>query len=71
MPEEKARANRLRRTAAMQGFHLKKSRRHDSRAPDDGRWCLCSPKRDAFFLKDVNLDEVEAWLNLPWVEKLK
>ncbi len=71
MTEERAGANRLRRIAAMQGFYLQKSRRRASRAPDDGRWCLSNPKRNAVILKDVNLDEVEAWLNLPWAEKLK
>jgi hypothetical protein len=55
----------------MQGFHLQKSRRRDSRAPDYGRWCLSNPKRNAVILENVDLDEVEAWLNLPWAEKVK
>ena len=71
MTEEKARANRLRRMAAMQGFYLQKSRRRDSQARDYGRWYLSNPKRNAVILENVDLDEVEAWLNLPWAEKLK
>jgi hypothetical protein len=57
--------------AAMQGFALHKSRRRDSQAPDYGRWRLIDPKRKAVILENVDLDEVEAWLNLPWAEKLK
>jgi hypothetical protein len=57
--------------AAMQGFALHKSRSRDSQAPDYGRWCLSNPKRNAVILENVDLDEVEAWLNLPWAEKLK
>ncbi|MGO9300368.1 MAG: hypothetical protein ACLP1E_03895 [Acidimicrobiales bacterium] len=71
MVTERTRANRLRRTAAMQGFYLQKSRRRDSQAPDYDRWCLSNPKQDTVILKDVDLDEVEAWLDLPWAEKLK
>ena len=71
MTEEKARANRVRRVAAMQGFYLHKSRRRGSQAPDYGRWCLSNPKQDTVILENVGLDEVEAWLNLPWAEKLK
>ncbi len=55
----------------MQGFYLQKSRRGDSLAPDYGHWCLSNPKQSSVILKDVDLDEVEAWLNLPWVEKIK
>ncbi|MGO9150579.1 MAG: hypothetical protein ACLQQM_12850 [Acidimicrobiales bacterium] len=55
----------------MQGFYLQKSRRRDSQAPDYDRWCLSNPKQDTVILKDVDLDEVEAWLDLPWAEKLK
>jgi hypothetical protein len=71
MTEERIRENQLRRMAAMQGFHLQKSRRRDRQAPDYGRWCLSNPNRNAVILENADLDEVEAWLNLPWAEKLK
>jgi len=71
MTEERTREDRLRRMAAVQGFALRKSGRRDSRAPDYGRWCLSNPNRNAVVLENVDLDEVEAWLNLPWAEKLK
>jgi hypothetical protein len=71
MTEERTRENRLRRMAAMQGFALHKSRRRDSRAPDYGRWYLSNPNRNAVVLENVDLDEVEAWLNMPWADRLK
>lgn len=55
----------------MQGFKLQKSRRRDPRAPDYGRWSLIDPHRNTVLLENVDLDQVEAWLNLPWAEKLK
>jgi hypothetical protein len=69
MTENRTRENRLRRTAAMQGFKLSKSRRRDPRAPDCGRWCLINEHGNAVVLENVDLDQVEAWLNLPWAEK--
>ncbi len=71
MTEERTRENRLRRAVAMQGFSLQKSRRRDPGAAGDGRWRLVNPRRKAVILENVDLDEVEAWLNLPWAEKLK
>lgn len=55
----------------MQGFKLRKSRRRDPSAPDYGRWCLINQHRNTVILENVDLDQVEAWLNLPWAEKLK
>ena len=55
----------------MQGFKLSKSRRRDPRSPDGGRWCLINEHGNAVVLENVDLDQVEAWLNLPWAEKLK
>lgn len=71
MTENTTRQNRLRRTAAMQGFKLQKSRRRDPSAPDYGRWWLIDPHRNTVLLENVDLDQVEAWLNLPWAEKLR
>jgi len=71
MTENTTRENRLRRTAAMQGFKLRKSRRRDPSAPDYGRWCLINQHRNTVILENVDLDQVEAWLNLPCAEKLK
>ena len=71
MAENRTRENRLRRAAAMQGFKLRKSRRRDPGGPDCGRWCLINEHRSVVVLENVDLDQVEAWLNLPWAEKLR
>ena len=71
MTANRTRENRLRRTAAMHGLKLRKSRRRDPAAPDCGRWCLINEHRNTVVLENVDLDQVEAWLNLPWAEKLK
>ncbi|MGD0984055.1 MAG: hypothetical protein ABSA65_09610 [Acidimicrobiales bacterium] len=71
MTEDKTRESQLRRTAAMQGYTLRKSRRRDPLAPDYGRWRLTNQRRNAVILENADLDEVEAWLNLPWAAKLK
>jgi hypothetical protein len=55
----------------MQGYTLRKSRRRDPLAPDYGRWRLTNQRRNAVILENADLDEVEAWLNLPWAAKLK
>ena len=55
----------------MQGFKLRKSRRRDPGAPDYGRWCVVNERRNTVVLENVDLDQVEAWLRLPWADKLR
>ncbi len=76
--EQKARENRLRRAAAVQGFALRKARRRDRRALDYGQYWLLrlweldllpgvAALEDPEIREDwrgpfASLDDLEAWL---------
>ncbi len=62
---EKVRENRARRTAALQGLALRKSRRRDSHALDYGGYWLIEGEANAVVVGDLwgmSLDDVEGWL---------
>jgi hypothetical protein len=65
----KVRENRSRRAAARQGLALERSRRHDRRAPDFGRYRLFKLETGQTVLgagqfpHTATLDEVEQYLN--------
>lgn len=58
---DKVRENRLRRMAERQGLALRKTRRHDPRALDYGRYQLMRGRTRVLDTK--SLDELEAYLS--------
>jgi hypothetical protein len=71
MVTDKARENRIRRTAERRGYRLEKSRRRDPLAVDFGGYMLIHARLNAVVLGSdpvaytATLDEVEAALNDP------